>query len=351
MTTTENAQTVPKEPSPEILRNEIEWLRDQLDAKPRNVIAALAAVMADMPGIGKDSTSGEGGGPNYKYRSIEAITAAAQSRFGRFGIVFVPKVIERVTKDLTVNNKPWTEEQLTVEYTVYGPGGVNDHITVGPVIGLGRDNSDKQMTKALTQCFKQALLQVLCIGDGKDDADAQTHETDAPAPRHVQPSASAVLAERVRSMPDAVREVFPAWLDANQIPRKPADWSETHMAAVERWVDHFDSTGELPLMDATGAPNPSEGTDGPPEAPEAPESTPATVREASEAQADAQVADQAGPEAVDAEVERVKGMKAGEVRQALEAMGKPVDGSVDQLRKRLTIALLRERIAAKTVTE
>src|SRR4051795_6481367 len=94
--------------------------------KPANVVAALARVMEDLPAIGKSETSNQG----YSYRGIEQVTAQAQRPFGKYGIVFAPKIIDRQTVQLSVNNKPWTEEQLLVSYTVYGPGGIEDKIEV-----------------------------------------------------------------------------------------------------------------------------------------------------------------------------------------------------------------------------
>lgn len=156
--------------------------------EPANVIEALARVMSELPSIGKDDkASAQQGG--YSYRGIEAITGSAQRLLGKYQVVFVPKVVERKTVELTVNQKPWTEEQLTVVYTVYGPGGLEDRIEVGPLVALGRDNSDKGTNKAMTQAFKYALLQVLCIGDrssdgdGHDAAEADAHqEPDPDAP-------------------------------------------------------------------------------------------------------------------------------------------------------------------------
>jgi hypothetical protein len=136
--------------------------------------------MTDLPAIGKDNNSNQG----YQYRGIEQITAHAQPLFAKYGIVFVPKVIDRTCKEFEINKRPWTEEQLTVTYDVYGPGGVEDKIVVGPVYGLGRDNSDKGANKALTQAYKYALLQTLCISDAKDDGDQDVaHQADpTPAP-------------------------------------------------------------------------------------------------------------------------------------------------------------------------
>lgn len=147
------------------------------EAKAENVIVALQRVMRDLPAIGKDSqASSQQGG--YKYRGIEQITQHTQGLFAKHGVVFVPRVVHHETRDLTVNNKPWTDTVQLVEYDVYGPGGAEDRITVGPILAIGRDNSDKGANKCMTQAFKYALLQVLCISDAKDDGDKQSQEAD-----------------------------------------------------------------------------------------------------------------------------------------------------------------------------
>ena len=148
---------------------------------PKTVTQAISRVMAELPGIGK--TREQGSGVQYAFRGIEAITAEAQTLFAKYGIVFAPRVLSHEIKDLTVNNKPWTDTFLSVEYDVYGPSYSHDtidKITVGPIFAIGRDNSDKGANKAMTQAFKYALLQVLCISDRNDDADGYTHEADAP---------------------------------------------------------------------------------------------------------------------------------------------------------------------------
>lgn len=147
------------------------------EPRAANVIEALARVMRDLPAIGKDGKADPKQG-GYAYRGIEQITSHTQALFARHGVVFVPRVVSYEVQDLMVNNKPWTDTQELVEYTVYGPGGIEDRITVGPILAIGRDNSDKGGNKALTQAYKYALLQTLCISDGKDDADGATHEAD-----------------------------------------------------------------------------------------------------------------------------------------------------------------------------
>jgi hypothetical protein len=199
--------------------------------RPQNVTEAIARVMADLPAIGKtgQAAASQGG---YAYRGIEAITSEAQSLFGKYGVVFVPQVRAFDIKDIVVAGKPWTDTILTVEYTVYGPNhgalhlkgigdekmeltsSVEDFIVVGPLIAIGRDNSDKGANKAMTQAFKYALLQVLCISDKKDDSDGHNFEADArPAPPDPEiVEAKQGLADVIASVPDDQQTILKSHL-------------------------------------------------------------------------------------------------------------------------------------------
>src|SRR5687768_6090757 len=109
--------------------------------------------MAELPAIGKDSKADlrQGG---YAYRGIEAITREVQPLLAKYGVTFVPRIVSYEIRDILVNDKPWTDTVALVEYDVYGPGGPTDKITVGPLLAIGRDNSDKGRNKVATQAFK-----------------------------------------------------------------------------------------------------------------------------------------------------------------------------------------------------
>jgi hypothetical protein len=213
--------------------------------KPSNVIAALACVMAEMPGIGKDSeASAQQGG--YKYRGIEAITSEAQRLLGKHGVVFVPHVIDWQTDELTVNGKPWTDTRLRVEYDVFGPGGVEDRIKVGPICAIGRDNSDKGANKCMTQAFKYALLQTLCIGDAKDDGDGASHQADEASTR--DEAACTLCGEFI---PGALSDPEPM---------------RVHRIDAHNWVRLEDGKIAPPKIADTGTPDPSPAATGPDDA-------------------------------------------------------------------------------------
>lgn len=257
---------------------------------PTNIIQAIARVMEEMPAVGKDANY-SGGGTSYKYRSIEGVTAAAQELMGRYCVVPVPEVVERTTMSLTVNAKPWTEEQLKVNYRFYGPGGVEDFITVGPLYALGRDNVDKGTNKAMTQAFKQALVQVFVIGDGKDDGDGERAEADSHTRRHEpapEPKAegwhsAAAEASAHQAATDQIKQLFALLPEDSPIRSEVRAYRQEHgwpMAAanltelsvkVAKW--HGEATAsagqeqsEAPLS-VDGAP---EATAPAPEAPSAP---------------------------------------------------------------------------------
>lgn len=150
---------------------------------PRNVIQAIARVMAEIGGIRKMTAAerqrlGIGGGDtgiSYAYRGIDQLAQKAQPLLGMYGVVIVPNVTETtITKivkgNATLENTQWTRTVVEVEWTLYGPGGVSDWIT-SITVGIGDDNSDKGHNKAMTTAFKNLLLRILCVGDPQDDTD------------------------------------------------------------------------------------------------------------------------------------------------------------------------------------
>lgn len=180
------------------------------DRKPAaNVIEALCRVMDDLPGIGKDGKAAPQQG-GYAYRGIDQITPHTQQLFARHGVVFVPRVASHELREIVVAGKPWLDVVVLVEYTAYGPGGIEDRITVGPVLAIGRDNSDKGGNKALTQAMKYALLQTLQVSDPVDDADGETYEADHHPPHSAPKPVSQRQAPTVKQLAIKANEVFAA---------------------------------------------------------------------------------------------------------------------------------------------
>lgn len=148
---------------------------------PLTVHQAIAAVMADLPGIGKDDRSPEG----YTYRGIEAITRHLQPLMARHGVVVVPTATVHQVVPSPAMKDGWQDVHVSVAWAVYGPDG--SHVTA-TTVGIGRDRADKGANKAHTMALKYLLLSLFMVADKADDAEAHlvTPEGDraaqAPAP-------------------------------------------------------------------------------------------------------------------------------------------------------------------------
>lgn len=151
------------------------------------VTAALAAVMADLPAIGKGDKSPEG----YSYRGIEAITKHLQPLLAKHEVVIVPSATLQNVVPSPAMKDGWQDVYLNVSWKIYGPEG--DHIEAH-TCGIGRDRADKGVNKAQTQAYKYLLLHLLSIADKADDADGLTYEQDRHEPTPVERLFDAVKA-------------------------------------------------------------------------------------------------------------------------------------------------------------
>jgi hypothetical protein len=172
---------------------------------PPNVIAALAGVLSELGGIGKMTAAqrraaGMGAGSEergvpYPYRGIDQIAARVQPLLGKYCVAIIPTRQHSQVTPIELGGKPWSDERLRVEWTIYGPGGVADSITAMSE-GVGRDNSDKGPNKASTMAYKNLLLRIFSIGDPADDPDAERVENE----RNAEPKISAEQADALRAV-------------------------------------------------------------------------------------------------------------------------------------------------------
>jgi len=204
--------------------------------------------------------------------------------------------------------------------------------------------------------------------DPKEAAERKRAEADPPAPEDEQK----VLALRVDLLPDEEKaELRAKWKQNGKLSgHKPDALSTTqHRLAVSmvKGMENkakarcgYNATAAVEeALGASGADSGTEGTTEPVEAQdgvnaaetEQPEATPETAEPEITPAAAQELEAAAGEEVVDKEIERVKSMKPALVKDELQARGKSIEGNVDQLRQRLTIALLKERIAAKQASD
>lgn len=320
---------------------------DETPARPTNVIEAIAAVMRDLPPIGKDSEV-KGDGPSYKFRGIEAITAAAQKLCGKHCVVFVPRVVGMESREVSVGSRGavWDEYTVTVEYDVFGPGGVSDCLpTPVRVVQLGRDNSDKGIAKAMTMAYKTALNQVFCIGDSKNDSDSERHEN---ADRdkgdwYVQNGWKGGESEH-----DANRNAlvgFLAELDSG-VQAKFKERRQQAEIDLRQALTRAEFDTLTSFLSELGYESPGAESDENDSGPSDPPESDTTAHGAAQSESEDSVgADDAASERALAEVARVRALKPAEVTAELEARGLDVDGSTDAQRKRLVASVLKEQVA------
>lgn len=135
-------------------------------------IAAIIEVMREVGSIPKSSSKAL----NYQFRGIDAMLDVIAPAMRKHGLVALPSVRELYVDEITVGRQQTKMgyARLTVEYrfcTDDDPRGVAV-VTSGEAM----DSSDKAINKALTQAFKNALWQTLCIPTGDPDPDAERTE-------------------------------------------------------------------------------------------------------------------------------------------------------------------------------
>ena len=140
------------------------------------IAAKLVAVMGELPGIEK---SKHAGGVTYAYRGIEEITAELKPLLVKHGVVITPfaTLVSVVPLPEKGSNNNWTRTTIQVNYEISGDD--TEETIVAGTIGVGDDNADKGVNKAMTQAFKYLLLQTFCIADPSDDGDSIPN--DAPS--------------------------------------------------------------------------------------------------------------------------------------------------------------------------
>lgn len=230
------------------------------------MIAALAAITGRLGPIEKltpaerrkrgMSGGGEEGGAGikYAYRGVDQVATELQPLLGEYGVVIVPRIGSHEIDQIEVGGKPWTSHRVMVHWTIYGPGGVDDHIEA-TTLGEGRDNSDKGVNKATTAAYKNLLLRMFSIGDPAEDPDNERHETSAAPPQQrVDHNAEAIrVFESLRDL--ANDERVAAALKVLKRDNSGRDFKETSLrdpqwrALVERTVADA-RTSALPKAEA-----------------------------------------------------------------------------------------------------
>lgn len=146
--------------------------------QPTGIYQAMAAILAEIPSIGKDNRNKDQG---FQYRGIDDVYNALHPLLAKHKVFMAPTVLSRTSEDRATKNGGALQcVTLSVEYRFFHADGSFISCTV---MGEGRDTSDKATNKAMAAAHKYALLQTFCIPTediGQDDPDAETPEPVQP---------------------------------------------------------------------------------------------------------------------------------------------------------------------------
>ena len=121
------------------------------------IYAAMAAILKDMPAVGKDSKNEHFG---YKFRGIDAVANAAHSLLAKHGVVCAPVCLEHTVEDFEKSSKRWVHAVLKMRYTFYAADGSSIEAVT---IGEAEAQDDKASNKAMSTAYKYALTQIFCM--------------------------------------------------------------------------------------------------------------------------------------------------------------------------------------------
>jgi hypothetical protein len=174
-----------------------------------SVYQRVAAVLADLPAVGKDASNS---GLGFAYRSHDAILNAVHPLLAKHGLVLSPEVVSHTYEPLT---KGWVATVLVKYHAIAEDGS---RCELGSAPGTGHDTFDKAMTKAMTYAFKTFLGQVFAIAT-EDDPDGAAPDVGGKKPAAAEQSMSQghLLAQA------AARAGFRAAKDGDAEARKKID--------------------------------------------------------------------------------------------------------------------------------
>lgn len=158
------------------------------------IYAAMAAAMADVGAIGKDSKNQQQG---FNFRGIDEVYNAVHGILAKNKIFTVPTVLKDETEERqTKSGSNLIYRKLTMQYRFYT---VDGSFVDAIVLGEGMDSGDKASNKAMSIAHKYTFLQTFSIPTKEEkDPDFETHEVAprAPAPhKPTPPSAQRPLTE------------------------------------------------------------------------------------------------------------------------------------------------------------
>lgn len=141
-----------------------------------NIYESVAAIMQEIPAIGKEKKNQQQG---FMYRGIDDVMNVLQPLLAKHKVFVVPEVLEQTREERTTGRGgTLLYSLLKIKYTFYAEDGSS---VSAVVIGEGMDSGDKASNKAMAVALKYAFFQLFCIPtEEMVDPDSETPEPSKP---------------------------------------------------------------------------------------------------------------------------------------------------------------------------
>jgi len=140
-----------------------------MENEPKQIFAAITAVMKAVGAIGKGQKNPQG----WMFRGIDDLYNAIQPALIENG-VFIVQTVEAATHGQVKTSGGKTVEavHLRVKHTFYaGDGSFVEAVTAGEAM----DSSDRATSQAMTDAFKTAIFKTFCIPVAGEATDPDEH--------------------------------------------------------------------------------------------------------------------------------------------------------------------------------
>lgn len=212
---------------------------------PGQIHEAMAAILDELPAIGKDSTNAA---LRFNFRGIEAIVDALNPLLGKHGVV----PVLAGTQLLQYQEKQ--KGYAAVVHNRYRFTARDGSFVEAQAIGEGQDFGDKAVAKANTMALKTCLGQVFCLAYEDDpDGDSVVDEPKAETkPRRAEKAAKAAKRAGATAPPPAAAPAEPdlqkarddLWAKVDRLSVAEKDQLKQWLTGLEMTTDFDAFTAE-----------------------------------------------------------------------------------------------------------
>ena len=205
------------------------------------IYPALAAIMVDADGIGKDRKNTQQG---YSFRGIDDVYNSLHAIFAKHSVFCIPRVIDERSEDrVTAKGSALIYRILRIEFDLMADDG--SKVTFGPIIGEGMDSGDKASNKAMSVAQKYLLLQAFLIPtEEQKDPENESHELQPQQQRQPQQQPQLPTVEEWRALDARKRALlakYQGMTDEADLKAAMTKARETSFPAYQRAIEEWES--------------------------------------------------------------------------------------------------------------